>query len=189
MISRLRRLYKNYINRKHLVSCGRDVVIEGAIEIRVPGGQIIIGDDCLIQGVLVSETRDSRIAIGSNVFIGGGTLIDCIESISIDDDVLISYGCNIVDSDNHSVSYSIRKKDLADWRHGGGHDWATTNTKPVHIAKGVWIGARAMILKGVCIGEGAVVGAGSVVTKDVPPYTIVAGNPAKIIREIPENER
>lgn len=189
MISRLRRLYKNYINRKHLSSCGRGVVVEGTAEIRVPGGRITIGDNCLIQGVLVTETRDSRIAIGNNVFIGGSTLIDCIESILIDDDVLISYGCNIVDSDNHSISYSIRKKDLMDWLDGGSHDWGTTNTRPVHIAKGVWIGAKAMILKGVHIGEGAVVGAGSVVTKNVAPYTIVAGNPARVIREIPPDER
>jgi acetyltransferase-like isoleucine patch superfamily enzyme len=57
------------------------------------------------------------------------------------------------------------------------------------ISDFVWIGANVIILKGVTIGEGAIVGAGSVVTKDVPPYTIVAGNPARIIREIPENER
>ena len=53
----------------------------------------------------------------------------------------------------------------------------------------VWIGFNAIILKGVTIGEGAVVGAGSVVTKDVLPWTVVAGNPARLIREISENER
>lgn len=189
MLSKLRRLYRSFINRKNITSCGAGVVIEGDAQIRVPGGQIKIGDACMIQGALVTETCKSRILIGRNVFIGGATLIDCVESIFIDDDVLISYGCNIVDSDNHSISYSIRKKDLTDWRNGGGHDWSTTKSKPVHIGKGVWLGARVMILKGVSIGEGSVIGAGSVVTKDVPPYTIVAGNPAKIIREIPANER
>ncbi len=51
------------------------------------------------------------------------------------------------------------------------------------------IGAKSIIVRGVTIGEGAIVGAGSVVTRDVPPYTIVAGNPARIIREIPEDEQ
>jgi acetyltransferase-like isoleucine patch superfamily enzyme len=59
----------------------------------------------------------------------------------------------------------------------------------VYIDDDVWIGAMSIILKGVTIGEGAIVGAGSVVTKDVPPWAIVAGNPAKIIREIGINER
>ena len=94
-----------------------------------------------------------------------------------------------MDSDNHSVQYSLRKKDLSDWRCGGKHDWATTNSKAVVISKDAWLGARAIILKGVTIGGGAVVGAGSVVTRDVLPWTIVAGNPAKIISEIPEHER
>lgn len=63
------------------------------------------------------------------------------------------------------------------------------NIAPVKISDKVWIGFNSIILKGVTIGEGAVVGAGSVVTKDVPAWTVVAGNPARIIREIPENER
>ena len=58
---------------------------------------------------------------------------------------------------------------------------------PVMIADRVWIGYRALVLPGVCIGEGAVVGAGSVVTRDVPPYAIVAGNPARVIGERPRH--
>ncbi len=54
--------------------------------------------------------------------------------------------------------------------------------QPIRIGNGAWIGAKAIILKGVTIGEGAIVGAGSVVTRDVAPYTIVAGNPARFIR-------
>jgi acetyltransferase-like isoleucine patch superfamily enzyme len=61
--------------------------------------------------------------------------------------------------------------------------------KPIRIGRGAWLGARVIILKGVTVGEGAVVGAGSVVTRDVAPYTLVAGNPARFIREIPLNDR
>jgi acetyltransferase-like isoleucine patch superfamily enzyme len=167
---------------------GENTEIFGSIDKRVQNSVIKIGRDCLIEGALVTETNESSINIGNNTYIGGGTLIDCVKSICIGNDVLISYGCVLADSDNHSISYSIRKKDLADWKLRK-HDWTTTNTKPITISTGVWIGARSIILKGVTIGEGAVVGAGSVVTKDIPPWTIVAGNPARIIREIPENER
>ena len=75
-----------------------------------------------------------------------------------------------------------------DWRRGE-HDWSTTASAPVRIRRGAWIGARAIVLKGVTVGVGSVVGAGAVVTKDVPDWTIVAGNPARVIREIPEHER
>jgi len=169
---------------------GKGTVVGGFVERRAVNSYVEIGRDCQIQGGLITETDSSRIVIGNNVFIGGaGTLIDCAVSVSISDDVLISYGCIISDSDNHSVRYSIRKNDLKDWRDGGRHDWTTTLSKPVVIGKGVWIGARSIILKGVELGEGVIVGAGSVVTRSVPPYTIVAGNPARIIREIPIDER
>lgn len=115
-------------------------------------------------------------------------MFDCVANISIAEDVLISYQCLLSDSNNHSISYSVRKNDLARWRIGQ-HDWSTVRTAPIRVNRGAWIGARAIIMKGVTIGEGAVVGMGSVVTKDVPAWTIVAGNPARVIREIPENER
>jgi acetyltransferase-like isoleucine patch superfamily enzyme len=175
-------------NKTLLDSLGKNTQITGSIEKRISGSIIRIGKDCLIEGSLVTETNESSLIVGDNTYIGGGTVIDCVKSISIGDDVLISYGCILTDSDNHSVKYSIRKKDLADWKQRK-HDWTTTNSKAIQISTGVWIGARAIILKGVTIGKGAVVGAGSVVTKDVPPWTIVAGNPARVIKEIPEDER
>ena len=181
--------FKNRDTFTNLVDfLGENTDIFGSIEKRSQDSVIKIGRDCLIEGGLVTETDESSINIGDNTHIGGGTLIDCVKSICIGNDVLISYGCVLADSDNHSVSYSIRKKDLADWKQKK-HDWTTTNSKPIKISTGVWIGARSIILKGVTIGEGSVVGAGSVVTKDVPPWTIVAGNPARIIREILEDER
>lgn len=184
-----KRVVRHYLNRKKATAVGTATLLQGTLDIRHPQGKIVIGNGCLVQGTLVAETESSQITLGNNVYVGGGTVIDCVQSITIADDVLISYGCVITDSDNHSIRYSIRKKDLADWRNGGVHDWHTTNTKPTVIAKGVWIGTNAIILKGVMLGEGAVIGAGSVVTKDVPPYTVVAGNPARVIRELAPDER
>ncbi|MCC6483663.1 MAG: hypothetical protein IT209_02355 [Armatimonadetes bacterium] len=68
----------------------------------------------------------------------------------------------------------------------GRKDWSHVKMAPVRICDKAWIGARAIILKGVTIGEGAVIGAGSVVTKDVPAWCVAAGNPARVIRQVEE---
>lgn len=162
--------------------------IPGRVDIRKEGGVVVIGADGLIHGTIVTETMDSKVVVGNNVFIGGGTSLDCVQSITIEDDVLVSHRCLISDSDNHSLAYSVRKHDLQKWRNDG-LDWEKTNTAPVHICKGAWLGAQVIVLKGVTIGEGAVIGAGAVVTKDVPPWTVAAGNPAKVIRKLREDER
>jgi len=190
----LRQFLINLRNKIHIqklrrtITIGDNTQITGHIDKRDPASSIIIGKDCLIEGSLVTEIATSRIDIADNVAIGGGTILDCVEHISIGEDVLISYQCILADSNNHSTSYSIRKNDLADWKKRK-HDWSTTKSAPIKVSKGVWIGARAIILKGVTIGEGSVVGAGSVVTRDVPAWTIVAGNPARVIREIAKSER
>lgn len=176
-------------NREKTYSLGKNTLLQGHLDKRAHNSRIEIGSDCMIQGTLVTETDEAIIRIANNVFIGNGVVIDCVKSVEIGDDVLIAYGSMLADSDNHSVSYSTRKKDLADWKSGGRHDWSTTVSKPIVISRGVWIGAKTIVLKGVIIGEGAVIGAGSVVTRDIPPYTIAAGNPARIIREIPADER
>lgn len=168
---------------------GSDTQLKGRIDIRKIGGEVTIGNDSLIEGMIATETENSKVVIGNNVYIGAHTIIDCVCNVTIEDDVLISYQCIIQDSDNHSTVYNLRKNDTVDWKKNRSHNWDITPKKPIKISKGAWIGVRAIILKGVTIGEGAIVGAGSVVTKDVPDWTIVAGNPAKFIREIPENER
>jgi acetyltransferase-like isoleucine patch superfamily enzyme len=182
IISCFRKSYQPHPNTN--LRKGENSTLSGSIDMRSLNSYIEIGDDCLIEGTLVTETDGSRIKIGNNVYIGGGTLLDCVISIQIEDDVLIAYQNILADSDNHNVDYEIRKKDLADWRNGGKHDWITTNSAPIKISKGAWIGARCIILKGVTIGEGAVIGAGSVVTKDVPDWTMVAGNPARIVKRL-----
>jgi len=148
------------------------------------GSKITIGKDCLIEGIISIYCDNAEINIGNNVFIGVRSLIGSACSINIGNDVLISYDCMIQDNDNHHQSYKIRKNDNRDWKNGQQHDWEITPKKKISIEKGAWIGAKVIILKGIIIGEGAVVGAGSVVTKDVKPYTLVAGNPARFIKEI-----
>jgi acetyltransferase-like isoleucine patch superfamily enzyme len=167
---------------------GRGTKIKGRIERRHCLASVDIGQDSLVAGMLVVECENSKLTIGNRVFIGGNSLIDCLSQITIEDDVLISYQVLIMDSDNHSLRASERVGDLQRWRRRE-YDWSHVKSGPVVIHSKAWIGARAIITKGVVIGEGGIVASGSVVTKDVPPYTIVAGNPARVIRELDPDER
>ena len=169
-------------------SIGINTDIIGTLDIRKVGGSIYIGNDCLIEGYLVCENESSKILIGNNVYVGGSTVIDCAKSVTIEDDVLISYNVTIADTDGHSMRFSERKKDLQAFRQGK-VDWNIIPSMNILIKRGAWIGTRSIILKGITIGEGAIVGAGSVVTRDVPDWSIVAGNPAKVLDEIGKSDR
>jgi acetyltransferase-like isoleucine patch superfamily enzyme len=179
---------RHWRNARLLDACGANSHVRGSVDKRGASSKIEVGAGCMIDGTLVTEAPNAHIAIGSNISIGGRTLLAAVRQIVVEDDVLISYECIITDSDNHSLRYSQRKHDLRDWL-GGKHDWTKVATAPVRICKGAWLGARVIVTKGVTVGEGAVIGMGSVVTKDVGPYTIVAGNPARVIRELGPDER
>lgn len=166
------------------------------IHFRIPGGQyeheMLIGNDSVVSGNFIFERETGKIIVGDRSFIGGGEFI-CIDKIHIGNDVLISWGCTIIDNDAHSLSWNNRANDVRDWKKGleenrvGAYkNWVDVNHAPVRIHDKAWIGFNSVILKGVTIGEGAIIGAGSVVTKDVPPWTIAAGNPARNIRQLNE---
>ncbi len=101
-----------------------------------------------------------------------------------------------MDNNAHSTEWRRRKNDVSDWKKGldedkiGAYkDWEHVKSAPIIVNDKAWIGFEVVVLKGVTIGEGAIIGSRSVVTKDVPEWTIVAGNPAQFVREIPANER
>ncbi|MCB2141104.1 acyltransferase [bacterium] len=146
-----------------------------------------ISTGSIVEAQLSFECEGSAINIGHDTFIGGSHLV-CSKEINIGNDVLISWGCTIVDHNSHSIRFSQRKDDVANW-YNGKKDWSVVERNQVNIKDKAWIGFNSIIIKGVTVGEGAVVGAGSIVTKDVAPWTIVAGNPAKTIRSIPPDER
>ena len=98
---------------------------------------------------------------------------------------MISHNVNIADTNSHEIDALERHTSFKEIMQEGKHpDYPTVKTKPIIIEDDVWIGFNSIILKGVTIGKGAIIAAGSVVTKDIPPFSMVAGNPAKIIKTI-----
>lgn len=101
-------------------------------------------------------------------------------------------GMYIYDHNAHSLDYASRIYDIqkeredfhANRNFGFSKNWSPVKSAPIKICNKVWIGFNAIILKGVTIGEGAVVAAGAIVTKDVPEWTVVAGNPAVVVKKI-----
>ncbi|QBN20658.1 acyltransferase [Flavobacterium nackdongense] len=153
--------------------------------------KICIGKNSHIRGGLQVFEQNGKINIGDFCYVGENTKIWSALSIEIGNQVLISHNVNIHDNISHPLHSDMRFKDYKRILGIENYEPKTfdLNSKKITIKDKAWIGFNSIILKGVTIGEGAIVGAGSVVTKDVPDWTIVAGNPAKIIREIPENER
>ena len=152
---------------------------------------VSIGEGSVVNGTLVIENKEGRIEIGQNSFIASSTLIS-INKITVGNQVMISWGCTVMDNDAHSLNWNDRQDDVMLWKKGLdenkiGHykNWNNVDSEPIMIGNNAWIGFNVIILKGVKVGEGAVVAAGSVVTKDVAPYTLVGGNPARFIKELP----
>lgn len=115
----------------------------------------------------LTAVRPHMVKIGRNVVVMPGCLMMSAGGITIDDGALIAANVQLI-SNNHDL-----------------YQRQIITCRPVHIGKNAWIGAGATILPGVTVGDNAVVGAASVVTKDVAPDTIVAGNPARFIKAMP----
>ena len=159
------------------------------LNIRKPENKIYfeVGEESVINATV--NVGDCKVSIGDRVLINDGTILICTNGIAIGNDVMISWGVTIIDTNAHSLVSSERLIDLKNARKeyeagtlGDNSDLSAVKTAPILINDKVWIGFNSIIMKGVTIGEGAVIGAGSVVTKDVPPYAVVGGNPAQIIK-------
>jgi acetyltransferase-like isoleucine patch superfamily enzyme len=156
-----------------------------------------IGNESMVGGNFVFESKTGSVKIGDRVYFAGGNVI-CVNQIEVENDVFVSWGVYFFDNDSHSIDYRDRIGDmqnhLRDWQAGltnfnTSKDWSKVRSAPIKICQYSWIGMECKILKGVTIGEGAIVGAGSVVTKDVQPWTIVGGNPAIKIKDVPAELR
>lgn len=142
--------------------------------------KILIGKRCLISGHLLVHSNSKGIIVGDETYIGENTKIWSAEKIIIGSNVLISFGVNIMDNDSHPISAKLRQDHFKKVYNANSlENLNDTNKSPIIISDDVWIGFNSTILKGVKIGKGAIIASGSVVTKDVEEYTVVAGNPAR----------
>lgn len=126
------------------------------------------GSFTMYEGACVVVLDGGNLEIGNNTYMNA-SVVQCASYISIGDDCAIAGEILIQDTDFHPIlDANAQPKPIS---------------KPIHIGNKVWICAKATILKGVTIGDGAIIAAGAVVTKDVPAYSLVAGNPAKVVKE------
>ncbi|MBO9200144.1 acyltransferase [Niastella sp. MAH-29] len=140
---------------------------------------------------IIFESGTGEVIIGNRVFIGASTII-CRSKVEFGNNIFVAWNTCFYDHDSHSLDYRHRQQDitqqLTDFRNGESFiknkNWEVVNSAPIKICDNAWIGMNALILKGVTVGEGAIVAAGSVVTKSVPAWTVVAGNPAKVVKNL-----
>lgn len=148
---------------------------------------IAIGENSVVNGDLIINPYGGNIRIGKFCYIGHNSRIQSDTNITIGNDVQISYNVSIIDNNAHEIDSfervnSTRKILLEGFENI--KERGNIIGKEIIIEDEVWINFNCIILKGVKIGKGAIIGAGSVVTKDVPAYTFAAGNPARIIKNV-----
>jgi acetyltransferase-like isoleucine patch superfamily enzyme len=151
--------------------------------------RILIGNDSIVQGELLVFAQGGSIRLGEWCYVGEQTRIWSAAAISIGNRVLIGHGANIFDNLTHPIRAAERHAQFRQIAKSGHPRDISLGERPVKIEDDAWIGAGAFVLRGVTVGTGAIVAAGAVVTKDIPPYSLAAGNPATVVRELRAEER
>jgi acetyltransferase-like isoleucine patch superfamily enzyme len=164
---RIRSAWYSWCFRNHCARAGRNISV-GPIYFDGTGF-IEAGDDLVIRSrsfnlVEISVAPKARLHIGNNVGINQGTRIACSQEISIGDGCMIGDECVIIDNDFHGINKGPAKCD------------------PIRIGNNVWLATRVIVLRGVTIGEGSIICAGSVVTHSIGPHCLAAGIPARTIQ-------
>lgn len=179
------------------VKYGKNLLLKGVpIIFNKNGAKLSIGDNCTIKSsflsnlvglysrtIIVTRAGRAEIDIGNNVGISGVTIY-ARKKITIGDNTCIGGNCKILDNDFHPIEAETRNKLLEDV-HGGDSDLVPA--KEIYIGKNCFIGCNSIILKGTVLGDGCVVGAGAVVSGEFEADSVIAGNPARVIRKLKNN--
>jgi len=175
---RLLKLHVDHFLRPQLESLGRNSYVVKPWYIEVFGGPVTIGDNITLLASADKRTRltvwsDRKdipgITIGDHVLISPGVRISAAVGITISDNCMVASNAYITDSDWHGIYDRSLPPDSA---------------YPVKLEDNVWIGDSAIICKGVTIGRNSIIGAGAVVSNDIPPNSIAVGNPARVVRTL-----
>ena len=161
-------------SRRH----GSDVRLHGMsflghdVELIAPRGQgrVIVGPWCWIGDGTALRSHSGRVTIGAKAVIGGGTVVNSYLDVSIGEGALFADDVHITDFDHRTDRVDVPIKDQG------------IVTSPVRIGADVWLGRGVTVLRGVDIGEGSVIGAHAVVTRDIPAYSVAVGAPARVVR-------
>lgn len=185
------------LNRRLTIGKNPRVLSGPCFWVSRPDARVSVGDHLVVYSKCrFSASGQGKIEIGDYCSFGSGTEIYCRQKVTVGNFVLVSWNVLIMDFDGHPAdpfqrrdeilySHMALKPNFAREQLAPRNGFAPSfETRPVVIEDDVWIGARAIILKGVRIGRGSVIAAGAVVTKDVPPFTVAGGNPAKVIRNL-----
>lgn len=174
-------LYRNLTIGKN-IKCWGSVMISKSPDSSIKiGDNLRIGSDLLRAGLAlyskfkIQAFAESKISIGSRVALSGTSITCRTTSIEIDDGTIIAPNVIIVDSDFHSIWPPENRA----------YNMGYERDKSVKICANVWIGMNSIILKGVTIGENSIIAAGSIVVTDIPANVVAAGNPAKVVKNLP----
>ena len=184
--------YFKLIMKLNKVKFGKNLNLYGVpVIFKKKGSELNIGENCTIKSsflsnlvglsqrtIIVTRTEDAKINIGNNVGISGATIY-ARKGITIGDNTLIGGNVKILDNDFHPIEVEARNLDIKE----------KIGTRKIKIGRDCFIGANSLILKGVEIGDGSVVGAGSVVTGKFPSNVIIAGNPARVIKRLEREKK
>lgn len=186
----VRKIFCHLILRRKFVRCN-SILLMGSY--RISGGKfisiggLVAGGGFRMDAIQTFLEQDFKplIEVGSKVSFGQDVHVACVEKIVIRDNVLVGSRVTVIDHD-HGIYSSVANKASEPLSIPA---LRPLNSAPIYIGNNVHIGENAIVLKGVTIGDGSVIAAGAVVTKDVPMFAVVAGNPAKVIKRYYEDER
>ncbi len=188
IINKFKKMIKKILGIKYYTT-GKNSLVAYPDEIMNPSKdktKVTIGDNSVIQCQIQILGHGGQVNIGNHCFIGENTYVWSGKRIEIGNRVLIGHNCNVFDTDAHPFDKDERHNQFKQIFSSGHPKEINLNDIEIIIEDDVWIGANVTVLKGIKIGKGAIIGAGSIVTKNIEPFTVNAGSPSRMLRRLDE---